>query len=197
MNVPVICHSLFSLSNWADVNIAALWRTNFENKEDAPSYRTLRSWYSRGTKLARLAEGGKTCFTLTKITSSTLADVPTGSVYMLLWLAHTDLRAPYMEADGTLAADIANALRCPEHSESQSFDRDTHVLTRISLVDSSVGRTVRDKIIPTVAYLSAHYPVQLGDVLPNDIVSALGVSPTQLCCDLDASDRLFSALPSK
>ncbi|EPT05425.1 hypothetical protein FOMPIDRAFT_1044760 [Fomitopsis schrenkii] len=154
MRLSFKCASLY---NWSDVNISALWRTHFESKEDAPSYRTLRSWYSRGTKLARLAEGG--------------------SVYMLLWLAHADLRAPFVEADGTLAGDIANALRCPEH-------------------DSSTGSLVRDNIIPTIAYLSERCPIRLGDILPNDIISALGVSPSRLCCALDASDRLFSALPS-
>ena len=41
----------------------------------------------------------------------------TGSVYMLLWLAYADLRAPLVEADGNLATDIANILRCPDPGE--------------------------------------------------------------------------------
>lgn len=40
-----------------------------------------------------------------------------GSIYMLLWLAYTNLRAPFVEADGSLAADLANILRCPNPGE--------------------------------------------------------------------------------
>lgn len=36
---------------------------------------------------------------------------------MLLWLAYTNLRAPFVEADGSLAADLANILRCPNPGE--------------------------------------------------------------------------------
>ena len=47
------------LSGWADVNISALWHEHLESQHDPPSYRTLRSWYSKGTTLTRLAEGGE------------------------------------------------------------------------------------------------------------------------------------------
>ncbi|EPS93189.1 hypothetical protein FOMPIDRAFT_1136659 [Fomitopsis schrenkii] len=146
-----------SLSNWADVNIAALWRNHLANEQDPPSYRNLREWYARGTKLARLAEGG--------------------SVYMLLWLAYADLRAPIVEADGNLAMDIANILRCPDP-------------------DSPVGKLVRENVIPTIAYMCEDCPIQLGHILPTAILRALHIAPDTLCCDLDTSDRLFGTLPS-
>lgn len=79
----------------------------------------LRTWYSRGTKLARLAEGGET-FRIYSPAASHRAYTHRilGSVYMLMWLAYADLRAPFVEADGTLATDAANILRCPDPGES-------------------------------------------------------------------------------
>ena len=40
---------------------------------------------------------------------------------MLLWLAYTNLRAPFIEADGTLASDLANILRHPDPGASASL----------------------------------------------------------------------------
>ncbi|EPS97958.1 hypothetical protein FOMPIDRAFT_1080283, partial [Fomitopsis schrenkii] len=98
-----------------------------------------------------------------------------GSVYMLMWLAYADLRAPFVEADGTLATDAANILRCPDP-------------------DSPMGRVVREGIVPTIAFLSERFPIHLGSILLPESISALGVSPSNLCCNLDASDHLFGAL---
>ncbi|EPS94105.1 hypothetical protein FOMPIDRAFT_62802, partial [Fomitopsis schrenkii] len=99
-----------------------------------------------------------------------------GSIYALLWVAFANLRAPFVEADGTLACDIANILRCPDSGES---------LTHFTL------------IIPTIETLGRLIPIQLGEVLSPQIVSALGLQPSSLCSELNSSDRLFSSLPTK
>ncbi|KAH9918424.1 uncharacterized protein B0H18DRAFT_1123031 [Fomitopsis serialis] len=146
-----------SLSGWADVNISALWRDHLASEAKPPSIRTLQYWYSRGTKLARLASGG--------------------TVYMLVWMAYTNLRVPFIEANGNLASDLANILRCPD-------------------AESPVGRQVLQTVIPTVAFLSDQSPIRLGDLFTVDTLTALGVSADSLCGDLNISDRFFSALPS-
>lgn len=48
-----------SLSGWENVNIAALWREHLATVPEAPCLRTLQNWYSRGSKLMRLAAGGR------------------------------------------------------------------------------------------------------------------------------------------
>ncbi|EPS92647.1 hypothetical protein FOMPIDRAFT_1137507, partial [Fomitopsis schrenkii] len=145
-----------SMSGWSNVNLAALWRDHLAGVQDPPKYSTLRYWYSRGTKLAQLAEGG--------------------TIYVLLWVAYTNLRAPFLEADGSLASDIANILRCPDS-------------------ESPIGRLVRETIIPTIAFMVERCPMQLSDILSPAMILAIGVKPSSLCRDLKASDSLFGALP--
>ncbi|KAH9843237.1 uncharacterized protein C8Q71DRAFT_720554, partial [Rhodofomes roseus] len=147
-----------SLSNWKEsVNLAALHREHLSQDVNSPSVRTLQYWYAGGSKLISLAAGG--------------------SFYMLLWLAYTDLRTPFIEADGNIAYDLANILRNPNS-------------------ESSAGRLVQSTIIPTLAFLSQQCPVKLGEFFSTNLLSELAISAETLCSDLSTSDRLFDALPS-
>ncbi|KAH9834671.1 uncharacterized protein C8Q71DRAFT_711403, partial [Rhodofomes roseus] len=147
-----------SLSNWKEsVNLAALHREHLSQDANSPSVRTLQYWYAGGSKLISLAAGG--------------------SFYMLLWLAYTDLRTPFIEADGNIAYDLANILRNPNS-------------------ESSAGRLVQSTIIPTLAFLSQQCPVKLGEFFSTNLLSELAISAETLCSDLSTSDRLFDALPS-
>lgn len=101
------------MSGWSNVNLAALWRDHLAGVQDPPKYSTLRYWYSRGTKLAQLAEGGE-CLRLHLSVGTQYLNQYAGTIYVLLWVAYTNLRAPFLEADGSLASDIANILRCPD-----------------------------------------------------------------------------------
>ncbi|KAH9907115.1 uncharacterized protein B0H18DRAFT_898559, partial [Fomitopsis serialis] len=101
-----------------------------------------------------------------------------GTIYILVWMAYTNLRVPFIEADGNLASDLANILRCPDP-------------------ESPVGRQVLQTVIPTVASLCSRSPIRLGDLFTVDTLTALGIPADSLCSNLNISDRLFSALPSK
>ncbi|KAH9830347.1 uncharacterized protein C8Q71DRAFT_688010, partial [Rhodofomes roseus] len=140
------------------VNLAALHREHLSQDANSPSVQTLQYWYAGGSKLISLAAGG--------------------SFYMLLWLAYTDLRTPFIEADGNIAYDLANILRNPNS-------------------ESSAGRLVQSTIIPTLAFLSQQCPVKLGEFFSTNLLSELAISAETLCSDLSTSDRLFDALPSK
>ena len=93
------------------MNLSSLWRLYLSGEQNALSLRTLQNWYSRGTKLARLAAGGAN---VCAVRVPLCIDHYLGSIYMLLWLAYTNLHGPFVQADGTLAMDIANILRSPD-----------------------------------------------------------------------------------
>ena len=116
---------------------------------------------------------------------------------MLVWMAYTNLRVPFIEANGNLASDLANILRCPDAGESKSARIMLRALNTQLDLESPVGRQVLQTVIPTVAFLSDQSPIRLGDLFTVDTLTALGVSADSLCGDLNISDRFFSALPSK
>lgn len=63
--------------------------------------------------------------------------------------------------------------------------------------DSSVGRLIRDNVIPTLHFLSERIDFSLGNLFSTGLLLAVGVDPGSKCGDLAASDCLFEALPSK
>ena len=120
-----------------------------------------------------------------------------GSIYILLWLAYTNLHVPFVQADGTLASDAANILRCPASGEPISITLSiVHEFNR-QYIDSSLGRLVQQTIIPTLRFLSERCVFRFGDLFSEDLLTSLGIAPHRLCNDLHASDGLFSSLPSK
>lgn len=105
-----------SLSGWTrDVNLTSLWQEYLSQESNPPTVRSLQKWYSKGSKLARLAAGGEQ--NITGLCCSLLYSSCTcsGSIYLLLWLAYTNLHAPFVQADGNLASDAANILRSPDN----------------------------------------------------------------------------------
>ena len=56
VNVP----TTLSLSGWTgDVNLTSLWQEYLSQESNPPTVRSLQKWYSKGSKLARLAAGGE------------------------------------------------------------------------------------------------------------------------------------------
>ncbi|EPS98012.1 hypothetical protein FOMPIDRAFT_55833, partial [Fomitopsis schrenkii] len=101
-----------------------------------------------------------------------------GSIYILLWLAYTKLRVPFVKADSVLALDVANCLRSPGNCDP-------------------LGQLIQQSIIPTILFLSNHVAIKLGALFSPDLLLAYGIAPETECSNLIVSEKLFQALPPK
>lgn len=117
-------------------------------------------------------------------------------MYIILWVAYTNLRAPFVEVEGNLPANLANILRCPDGGECQEHFA-VSMLRYKGDIESPIGRHVLQVIIPTLDYLRERCPMRLGDLFTADTLSELGVAQDSLCSDLGASDRLLDSIPFK
>ncbi|KAH9916068.1 uncharacterized protein B0H18DRAFT_854224, partial [Fomitopsis serialis] len=162
-----------SISQPNTVNAAKIWRDHLSQLKGPPSKRTFQSWYTLGTRFAKIAEGGKNVHT--QYTPHLTISV--GSVYVLLLIAVKGLRVRLAEAEGSISEEIGNIMRRPD-------------------TKTEAGCAVRDALIPLVAILRAECPLRLSDLFdPSDVVSQ-GLSAHSLCGDLDSSDRFFKAIAS-
>jgi hypothetical protein len=91
-----------------------------------------------------------------------------GSVYILLMIAGLDLRWSISRAQVPVTLEVANLLRRPD--------------------DSSAGRLICKRVIPTVAYLRENLPLSLEGLCCFDARKALD------CTALKDSDRCFSGI---
>lgn len=118
---------------------------------------------------------------------------------MLIWLSYANLRAPFIEADGHLASDLANVLRHPDFGTCSKYlvTYPSEPTELHSYLGTPIGRLIRDTVIPTMTCLKTHISIQFSDLFPQDMLAALGVPLESLCGDLTSSDRIFSFLRSK
>jgi hypothetical protein len=100
-----------------------------------------------------------------------------GSVYILILVACLDLLWSISRALGRVPFEVGKMLRRPD--------------------DSSAGRLIQSRIIPTIAYMRRKLPLCLNNLSWSSLAVSHGLSATVDCTSLKDSDRFFDCLERK